>query len=251
MPTTFGSAPKENIDMARLNLRNWRLLPLALLLLVACEDADDFNNVIEQVSCSDGIQNGDETGVDCGGACPVCLDGLDFSGVFIQQDVAGRPAINTVFNSEGALQDAFNRSLLSTRGTEDFIDGSNNLTFPGVFQENIEQSFVGYLLDEAPVSFGSNVLGFDAAGFAEFLATTDALQLAAEGTTTYRSADLWFTGRNLSDDVMDTTMLLLYGGPQGDRFDGVNGPMLISDGIGVGDRLFSAEFPFLEAPLTE
>ncbi len=238
MLTTFGSAPKENIDMARLNLLTWKLLPLVLFLLVACEDADDFNNVIEQVSCSDGIQNGDETGV-------------DFSGEFIQQDVAGRPAINTVFNSEGALQDAFNRSLLTARGTEDFIDGSNNLTFPGVFQENIEQSFVGYLLDEVPVSFGSNVLGFDAAGFAEFLATTDALQLAAEGTTTYRSADLWFTGRNLSDDVMDTTMLLLYGGPQGDRFDGVNGPMLISDGIGVGDRLFSADFPFLEAPLTE
>ncbi len=57
--------------MARLNLLTWKLLPLVLLLLVACEDADDFNNVIEQVSCSDGIQNGDETGVDRGGACRV------------------------------------------------------------------------------------------------------------------------------------------------------------------------------------
>lgn len=237
--------------MGGVNLRFLALWLLLALMIVACEDSDDFNNVIEQVSCSDGIQNGDETGVDCGGICPVCLDGLDFSGVFVQQDVAGRPAVNTVFNIAGPLQDAFNRTTVSTRGPQDLIDGSNNLTFPGVFQENIEHYFLGYTINEAPQMFQTNVLGFDAAGFAEFMATTDALQLAAEGTTSYRSADLWFTGRNLSDDVMDTTMLLLFGGPEGDRFDGVNGPMLISDGVGPGDRVFSADFPYLEAPLGE
>jgi hypothetical protein len=237
--------------MARIKLGFWSLLALMVLFVIACEDADDFNNVIEQISCSDGIQNGEETGVDCGAPCPICLDGLDFSGVFIQQDIAGRPGINTVFNNAGPLQDAFNRSTVSARGTQDFIDGSNNLTFPGVFHENIDQYFVGYTIDEMSVFFGSNILGFDLAGFAEFLATTDALQLAAEGTTTYRNTELWFTGRKLTDDVMDTTLLLLFGGPQGDRFDGVNGPMLISDGVGLGDRVFSSDFPYLEAPLTE
>lgn len=237
--------------MARMSLGFWRLLCFTALLMVACEDADDFSNVIEQVSCSDGIQNGDETGVDCGGICPVCLDGLDFSGVYVQQDIAGRPAINTVLNNAGPLQDAFNRSTVSTRGTQDYIDGSNDLTFPIVFQENIEQYFNGYTLNEMPQTFETNLLGFDAAGFAEFMATTDALQLAAEGTTSYRSADLWFTGRKLSDDVMDTTLLLIFGGPEGDRFNGVDGPLLISDGVGLGDRVFSNEFPYLEAPLTQ
>ena len=237
--------------MALLNLRFWRFLPILALLVVSCEDADDFNNVIEQVSCSDGIQNGDETGVDCGGSCPQCIDGLDFSGVYVQQDIAGRPAINSVFNISGPLQDAFNRAAVSSRGAQDVISGSSNLTFPQVFKDNIDLYFVGYSLNEAPVSFQTNVLGFDALGFAEFLATTDALQLAADGPTTYRSSDLWFTGRKLSDDVMDTTLLLLYGGAEGDRFDGVNGPMLISDGVGIGNRVFLTDFPYLEAPLTE
>jgi hypothetical protein len=237
--------------MARVNVRFWFFLPLMILMLVACEDADDFNNVIEQVSCSDGIQNGDETGIDCGGICQVCLDGLDFSGVYIQQDVAGRPGVNSVFNTAGPLQDAFNRATVSARGNQDFIDGGNTLTFPGVFKENLDQYFIGYTINDTAVSFETNVLGFDAQGFAEFIATTDALQVAAEGTTTYRSADLWWTGRNLFDDVMDTTLMLIYGGPDGDRFNGVNGPMLLSDGVGLGDRVFLSDFPYLEAPLTE
>ncbi len=237
--------------MAALNLRFWRFLPFFALLVIACEDADDFNNVIEQVSCTDGIQNGDETGIDCGGSCPQCIDGLDFSGVYVQQDIAGRPAINSVFSSNGPLQDAFNRAAVSMRSAQDVISGTTNLTFPQVFKENIDTYFVGYVLNEVPVSFQSNVLGFDAPGFAEFLATTDALQLASEGPTTYRNADLWFTGRQLTDDVMDTTLLLLFGGPEGNRFDGVNGPMLISDGVDQGNRIFLTDFPYLEAPLTQ
>lgn len=237
--------------MGVLSWRKYLMLPLMVIGFAACEDADDFNNVIEQISCSDGIQNGDETGVDCGGICPVCLDGLDFSGVYVQQDIAGRPGINSVLNVAGPLQDAFNRSVVSARGNQDFIDGSDNQTFPGVFSENLEQYFIGYTLDEQPVSFQTNVLGFDAAAFSEFMATTDALQVAAQGTTTYRNAELWFTGRNLTDDVMDTTLLLIFGGPEGDRFDGINGPLLISDGVGPGDRVFLTDFPFLEAPLTQ
>ncbi|MBK8636590.1 MAG: hypothetical protein IPN72_24835 [Saprospiraceae bacterium] len=45
---------------------------------------DDFRNCElykwKYSSCTDGIQNGDETGVDCGGsncpACPTCTDGI-------------------------------------------------------------------------------------------------------------------------------------------------------------------------------
>jgi hypothetical protein len=57
--------------------------------LSTCEDASSAtkivglyksNNIITSPSCNDGVQNGDETGVDCGGsicpACPTCSDGI-------------------------------------------------------------------------------------------------------------------------------------------------------------------------------
>ncbi len=50
-------------------------------LMTSCSDDDDNNN--ETVSCTDGVKNGDEEGVDCGGACqnkcetePTCNDGV-------------------------------------------------------------------------------------------------------------------------------------------------------------------------------
>ena len=51
------------------------------LLFVQCVDEDDNGNVIAQDLCSDGIQNGDEEGVDCGGAdCEPCIAGaIDFT----------------------------------------------------------------------------------------------------------------------------------------------------------------------------
>jgi hypothetical protein len=44
----------------------------------ACLDAMDctsgvcFNGVCQPPSCTDGVKNGNETGIDCGGTCPVC-----------------------------------------------------------------------------------------------------------------------------------------------------------------------------------
>ncbi len=46
---------------------------MALIFTTACNDDNDMG------TCSDGIQNQDETGVDCGGvcdACPTCSDGI-------------------------------------------------------------------------------------------------------------------------------------------------------------------------------
>ncbi len=49
------------------------LSALALILVltvVSCEKDDPTPEV--QATCDDGIQNGDETGIDCGGSCSVC-----------------------------------------------------------------------------------------------------------------------------------------------------------------------------------
>lgn len=81
------------------------------LLFVQCKDEDD--NVIINATCSDGILNGNETGIDCGGtACLPCGEVLDFSGTYIQEDQMGRPGINTVFGSTG-FKDAFNVTVPS------------------------------------------------------------------------------------------------------------------------------------------
>ncbi|MEM9860598.1 MAG: hypothetical protein AAF938_03180, partial [Myxococcota bacterium] len=48
-----------------------------LVLLLACGDAvDPGDGSLDAASCVDGVQNGDETDVDCGGTCRACDIGL-------------------------------------------------------------------------------------------------------------------------------------------------------------------------------
>ncbi|MGS0524162.1 hypothetical protein ACU8V7_02215 [Zobellia nedashkovskayae] len=80
----------------------------AATMFVACDDDDALEMV--ETSCTDGIMNGTETGVDCGGtSCAPCEDAgeegeemmvtpPDFSGTYAQVDFMGRPGINTVLS---------------------------------------------------------------------------------------------------------------------------------------------------------
>lgn len=54
-------------------------LTLGLLFTVSCDDDDNGGMTGEEMpTCSDGIMNGDETGVDCGGTvCAPCEDGME------------------------------------------------------------------------------------------------------------------------------------------------------------------------------
>ena len=50
------------------------MLILSTLLIISCSDKEPY---VTQASCFDGIQNGDETGVDCGGSsCEECLSSV-------------------------------------------------------------------------------------------------------------------------------------------------------------------------------
>ena len=57
-------------------MKIFRLLMLGLLFaglsLSACKDEDDDN-----ATCTDGIQNQGEAGVDCGGPCTACREGVN------------------------------------------------------------------------------------------------------------------------------------------------------------------------------
>lgn len=61
---------------------------IATLGLTSCSEDDDMP--IEQLAtCTDGIKNGNETGVDCGGACAPCENGGDNATVPQDEDLSG------------------------------------------------------------------------------------------------------------------------------------------------------------------
>jgi len=194
-------------------------------LFVECTDADDNGNVLGIVTCDDGIQNGDETGIDCGGAlCEPCLGSLDFSGTFIQEDQMGRPGINVIFGTTG-MKDAF------------------NTTVPCQMTAAFQSSFQSNLLVLNPL-YTTNVLGLDATAFTQLL-SKDVLWVAQTGITTYFNGTEILTGRGLSDDVIDTSLLLIFGGPTG-----TDNPILTSDFVPSNDASFSNSFPYVVGPFT-
>ncbi|WGF91789.1 DUF4331 family protein [Aequorivita marisscotiae] len=193
----------------------------ASLLFVQCSDDDD--NVIMQETCNDGVLNGDETEIDCGGTtCEPCGVVLDFSGTYKQEDQMGRPGINTVFGTEG-FKDAF------------------NVTVPSEMQVAFQNKFEARLLALNP-GYTSNALGLNAEVFTTVL-SNDVLWLAQSGITTYFNGTEVLTGRALSDDVIDISLLLIFGGA-----DGTENPGLTSDGVPTNDVAFATSFPYLAGP---
>lgn len=193
----------------------------ASILFVQC--SEDSNEPIDQASCSNGIKDGQETDVDCGGPeCVPCSTGLDFSGNYVQEDQMGRPGINTVFGTTG-MKDAF------------------NVTIPSEMQGAFQASFEAKLLALNP-DYTTNALGLNATEFTTVL-SNDVLWVAQTGVTSYYNGTQILTGRALSDDVIDTSLLLIFGGP-----DGTANPNLTSDGVPSNDVAFSTSFPYVVGP---
>jgi hypothetical protein len=246
----------------------------AILSLASCSN-DDNNYSMVAASCSDGIMNGTETGIDCGGpSCIPCEDGMnpmtdpDFSGTYSQADHMGRPGINTVlsFDMDGqpSVKDAQNVTIPSEMGAQ----------FQAGFQARLEQYYDVYAaklgLDPMDVDYENNILGLDAATLTTVLAS-DVLEVAPDAPTTYFNPgtdldndgrilvpdgdEIGLTGRALQDDVIDVSLILLFGGAEGDRFSGqdldsdgmADLPRLTSDGVGLTAQL-SSDFPYLGAP---
>lgn len=196
-----------------------------MLFFVQCSD-DEFGKPIFQDQCNDGIQNGDETGVDCGGSeCPPCTEASDFEGVYRQQDQMGRPAVNLLFNKTG-----FRDSL--------------NITPPSMMQDRFQQIFEDKLrtLD---TTYTTNILGLDAKAMAAIF-SKDVLWVAKDGPTAYYNGTEIMTGRALGEDVMDANLLWIFGGPDGSK-NNID-PLLIHDGVPSNDAQFLNTFPYLAPP---
>lgn len=146
----------------------------------------------------------------------------DFSGTYVQKDQMARPAINTVFIASGAPKDAFNTTTPSAMGAN----------YQATFQSRLLALNSGYT---------TNALGQTATQLTTLLAT-DVLGVSKTGTTTFFDGTNVLTGRALADDVIDTELLLIFGGPTG----GSN-PGLTSDNVGANDKAFLSSFPYLAA----
>lgn len=146
--------------------------------------------------------------------------GFDTSGTFAQKDQMARPAINTVFVG-AARKDEFNMTTPSQMSAAFKTDFVNKLTAFGYIQ---------------------NALGMSKDQFASAL-VTDVLNVKTNGTTTFFDGTNVLTGRALADDVIDTELLLIFGGPMG-----TSNPGLTSDHVNANDKAFSNTFPYLATP---
>jgi hypothetical protein len=125
-------------------------------------------------------------------------------------------------------------------------------------------------LDPMDVNYENNILGLDATTLTTILAA-DVLEVAPNAPTTYFNPgtdfdndgrilvpdgdEIGLTGRTLQDDVIDVSLILLFGGTEGDRFSGqdLDGdgmadlPRLTSDGVALTADI-SSDFPYLADP---
>lgn len=145
------------------------------------------------------------------------------SNTYTQKDLLARPSIGIVFNGNGADKDAFNVSMPSTAAA----------TFQSKFQARLMALNPGYT---------TNLLGQTASQFTTLLAN-DVLNVSTNGVTAFFNGTQLLTGRTLEEDVIDTELILTFGGPTGK-----SNPGLISDNVNANDKPLLATFPYLAAP---
>ena len=138
-------------------------------------------------------------------------------------DQVGRPGIATVFVG-AADKDNFNGTIPSSMGA----------LYQSKFQTQLQAYNGG--------AFTTNILGLTAAQFTGVLAT-DVLNVSTTGKTTYYDGTNVLTGRALNDDVIDVSLILIFGGPTG-----ASNPTLTSDHVDANDKPFLANFPYEAAP---
>ena len=185
--------------------------------------------ITSMVSCS----NDDDT-------TTMSENNIDFSGTFVQEDQMGRAGINTVLSGTSEIKNDFNTTIPSEM----------TATFQPLFLDRAVALHAAF-----GAEYETNILGLDATTLTTILAT-DVLQVAPNAPTTYYDGTNVLTGRNLTDDVIDVSLILLFGGQNGDRFNGQDTdndgqpdlPVLVTDGVSNAGETPMANFPYLETP---
>jgi hypothetical protein len=142
--------------------------------------------------------------------------------VYEQEDHMARPAINTVFVSDGE-KDVFNTTTPAQMGG----------AFATKFNTKLLALNPGYT---------TNLVGYNAAVFSGALAT-DVLNVSLTKPTTFYDGTNVLTGRRLEDDVITVELILIFGGP-----DAMANPGLTDDHVSQNDKAFLSTFPYLASP---
>lgn len=190
----------------------------------------------------------------------------DFSGTYEQVDHMGRPGINTVLSADADIKNTHNVTIPSRmqstfqadfeaqlEGLHDAYAVALGFTAEDVdYQPNI----LGDILNGPEPTSESNPNPVSATVLTTVLAN-DVLEVAPNAPTKYFDAGsgapefdgaIGFTGRRLQDDVIDVSLILLFGGETGARFSGQDGfPQLVTDGVDLTADI-STSFPYIGAP---
>ncbi|MEM9000202.1 MAG: DUF4856 domain-containing protein [Bacteroidota bacterium] len=136
-------------------LKSFLTLFLAVSFFVACSDDDDAvdDDMQAVATCDDGVQNGDETGVDCGGSCEPCEvaatcddgiqngdeEGVDCGGSACEPCTTGIDIPTTyVFERDGASTVSFSGQTTRLLMANEIIDA---LRDPSSTNEQIQAMF--------------------------------------------------------------------------------------------------------------
>lgn len=194
-------------------------------------------------------------------------DTVDFTGSFSQVDHIGRPGINTVLSGSAEIKNMHNVTIPSMM----------QATFQSDFQAQLEGLHDAYAialgLTAADVDYQPNILGdilngpqptsednpnIVSAAVLTTVLSSDVLEVAPNAPTTYFNGGagaptfdgaVGLTGRKLQDDVIDISLILLFGGETGARFNGEGGlPQLVTDGVSLTADNITSSFPYIGAP---
>ncbi|MDP5077893.1 MAG: DUF4331 family protein [Nonlabens sp.] len=161
----------------------------------------------------------------------------NFKGTFVQKDQMGRPGINTVFTPTEVEENRFNVT----------IPANGVAQFQPIFQSRVEAYYAAYSATAGTtLNYENNILGLDLPTLTTAL-SLDVLQVSPNAPTSYFSAaGVPLTGRAITDDVIDVSLILLFGGNNGARFNGANGtPNLVSDNVSQEAGTSTTTFPYL------
>jgi hypothetical protein len=142
--------------------------------------------------------------------------------MYEQEDQMGRPGISTVFVAP-ADKDNYNTTIPSQLGA----------AYSTKFKERLMALNTGYT---------TNLLALDATTFSSVLAS-DVLTVSLNTPTTYYDGTNVLTGRKLDDDVINVSLILIFGGP-----DAAANPGLTNDHVNSNDKAFLNAFPYLATP---
>lgn len=198
---------------------------------------------------------------------PPATTEVDFSGSFDQVDHMGRPGINTVLSGSADIKNLHNQtipSMMQATFQEDFeiqLEGLHDAyaIALGFTAEDVDYqpNILGDILNGAEPTSETNPNPVSARVLTTVL-SNDVLEVAPKAPTTYFNAGagaptfegaIGFTGRKLQDDVIDVSLILLFGGETGARFNGQDGfPQLVTDGVSLTADNISTSFPYIGAP---